>query len=114
MVGSPISREPISSGNIYDDGCLRIELENFYICCRDQTVKLTRGDFLVLSVLVKNMETYVSFERIWTYLWGEDKPLNIESLKVHVSRIRQRLGHLGIRIENKINCGYKLTFRGCN
>lgn len=115
MIGSLTStkerKQNRSSKNIYDDGFLRVEYENYYLSCKNQMIKLTRGDFLVTSFLVKNIENYVPADTIWEFLWGKSKPLNFESLKVHLSRIRQKLSPFGIRIENKPNCGYKLTAR---
>lgn len=47
-------------------------------------------------------------EEIWRHAWGESTPLKVESLYVHVSRIRKLIESSGVRIESMIRVGYGL------
>lgn len=93
---------------IYDDGALRVEHSNYYVSCEGQTLKLPRTEFLIISRLTRNPERIVTSEDLWRSAWGETKPLNLESLHVHIYRLRHKLEPHGIRIETMINVGYRL------
>lgn len=92
----------------YDDGYLRVEYENYFVSCASQPLKLTRVDFLIVSILAKRAGDFVSPENIWKHLWKGNKPLNMESLKVYICHLRRRFAPYGIRIETMINIGYRL------
>ena len=70
---------------IYDDGNLRIEHDNYYVCCRGQRVLLSRKEFLIVSRLARNSGRIASYETIWLHAWGADVPFNGGTLRVHVN-----------------------------
>jgi DNA-binding response OmpR family regulator len=67
---------------VYDDGYLRIEHQNYYLTCEGQPVYLPRVEFLLISRLSRSIERVVSSEELWRAAWGDDKPLNCGSLHV--------------------------------
>ena len=102
----------ISSGDdIYDDGYFRLEHKNYYVSCGGQSLKLPRTEFLILSRLARSPERIVSAEDLWGQAWEGTKPLNTESLHVHLYRLRNKLGPYGIQIETMVNVGYRLIVR---
>jgi two-component system, OmpR family, response regulator len=94
--------------DVYDDGRLRVEHDNYYVACDGQPLKCPRVEFLLLSRLVCNAGRIVRAEDLWRYAWGNSKPYNAESLHVHIYRLRNKLAPFGIRIETMINVGYRL------
>lgn len=98
--------------DIYDDGFLRIEHKNYYVACAGQSLKLPRTEFLILSRLALSPERIVSAEELWEYAWGNDKPLNTESLHVYIYRLRNKLLPYDLRIDTMVNVGYRLLLRG--
>lgn len=103
-----IGSQPISGANNYDDGILRVEHDNYYVACEGQPLKLARTEFLIISRLARNPERIVSSEDLWRSAWGDSKPLNAESLHVHIYRMRNKLEPYGVRIETMVNVGYRL------
>lgn len=101
-------REIIQTKEIYDDGFLRVEHRFFYVTCNGTSLSLGRSEFLILSKLVRNIDRFITTEAIWSYIWDETKPLNQESLKVIVCKLRRRLSPFGIIIQSKNKIGYKL------
>ncbi|MBA3241303.1 MAG: winged helix-turn-helix transcriptional regulator [Acidobacteria bacterium] len=99
---------PDAGENVYDDGHLRVEHDNYYVSLDGRTLKLPRKEFLILSRLARNPDRIVPAEDIWLHAWGSRAPFNAESLHVHIYRLRQRLGPAGLRIETMINVGYRL------
>lgn len=97
--------------NVYDDGCLRVEHDNYYVTCNGEYVRLTRVEFLIFSRLVRSPERVVESTKLWRHVWGDSKPLNRTSLKAQVCRLRRLFEPYGLRIESMINVGYSISLR---
>lgn len=95
--------------NVYDDGYLRVEHDNYYVSCDGIVLRLPRKEFLILSRLARNSDRIVPSEAIWQHAWKGGSSLNAESLHVHIYRLRRRLRSFGINIETMVNVGYKLS-----
>ena len=102
-----------SSHEIYDDGCLRVEHNNYFVTCRGDYVVLSRKEFLLISRLTRNMNRIVSAEDLWRYAWPTEKPLNRDILQVYIYKVRRRLLPLGLYIENMTKVGYSLSHGEC-
>lgn len=96
------------AGDVYDDGYLRVEHDNYYVACGGQPLKLPRTEFLILSRLARSPERIVTAEDLWQYAWGSDKPVNMESLHVYIYRLRNKLTASKISIDTMVNVGYRL------
>lgn len=101
--------QPERNGNVYDDGVLRVEHDNYYVACKGRRVSLPLKDFLLLSRLARNPERVVTLCDLWRYAWGIEEPLNGGTLRVHIYNLRQKLSPYGISIESMINVGYRLS-----
>jgi two-component system, OmpR family, alkaline phosphatase synthesis response regulator PhoP len=96
------------SDDVYDDGYLRVEHQNYYVACFGISIKLPRTEFLIFSRLARAPERIVTAEELWTYAWGDTKPLNSESLHVYIYRLRNKLLPYQLRIDTMVNVGYRL------
>jgi DNA-binding response OmpR family regulator len=101
-------RDPQVAEDVYDDGYLRVEHKNYYVSCGGQSLKLPRTEFLILSRLSRSPERIVIAEELWEYAWGNDKPVNMESLHVYIYRLRHKLNPHRLQIETMVNVGYRL------
>ncbi len=97
---------------VYDDGYLRVEHENYYISCAGQPLKLPRTEFLILSRLARSAGRIVTADELWHKAWGDTKPLNSESLHVYIYRLRTKLAPFNVEIETMVNVGYRLIVPG--
>lgn len=97
--------------DVYDDGYLRIEYDNYYVACGNRSLRLALKEFLILSRLSQNPERIVLSEEIWRYAWRDQTPFNAESLHVHIYRLRRKLAEYGLNIENMVNVGYRLILK---
>ncbi len=100
--------ETPATEDVYDDGFLRVEHKNYYVACSGQSIKLPRTEFLIFSRLARSPERIVSAEELWEYAWGNEKPLNTESLHVYIYRLRSKLVPYNLRIDTMVNVGYRL------
>ena len=94
--------------DVYDDGYLRIEHRNYYVACNGESLRLPRTEFLILSCLARSPERIVTPGVLWAYAWGNQKPVNTESLHVYIYRLRNKLATSRVRIETMVNVGYRL------
>ena len=94
--------------NYYDDGYLRIEYESYFISVNEESIKLSKIEFLVMSRLAQLPERVVTYRDLWDHVWGNDD-VNVETLKVHVYRLRRIFEPYGIKIETMVSVGYRLV-----
>lgn len=92
--------------DFYDDGYLRIEYDNYFVSCNGQLLRMARTEFLILSRLSQSPNRIVSYEDLWSYAWGNSKPVSLESLKVYIYQLRQIFKPFGIQFETMVNVGY--------
>jgi DNA-binding response OmpR family regulator len=109
----PFARHADANGeaapDIYDDGYLRVEHDNYYVTCNGEALKFRRTEFLLLSRLTLSAARIVKAEELWHHVWGNSKPYNGESLHVHIYRLRIKLAPFHVRIETMVNVGYRLV-----
>lgn len=96
-------------GEVYDDGYLRVEHDNYYISCAGVSLKLPRTEFLIISRLARSAGRIVTAQELWRKAWGNSKPLNPESLHVYIYRLRNKLAPFNLEIETMVNVGYRLV-----
>lgn len=101
-----------NGAEIYDDGCLHIEHRNYYAECQGTPMRLTRTEFLFLSRLVMGIDEIVTSKALWAYAWG-DKPIRPKSVHVFACALRRKLSRLGMRLDNMVKVGYRLSHDKC-
>jgi|SRR5581483_6691744 len=104
----PLSPARTAGDEVYDDGVLRIEHDNYYVACGGQRVYLPLKNFLLLSRLARNPGRLVTAYELWQHTWGSSEPMNRDTLRVHIYRLRQKLAPFGITIANMSKVGYCL------
>lgn len=102
-------RFTLNEEDVYDDGHLRVEHDNYYVAYDGKPIGLARSEFLIVSRLAKNPERTVTTEDLWRFAWGDHKPYNPISLRVYIYRLRIKLEPFGLKIETMINVGYRLV-----
>jgi DNA-binding response OmpR family regulator len=95
--------------NVYDDGYLRIEHDNFYVSCAGKRVSLPLKEFLIFSRLARNVERVITSQEIWRSAWGSEAPYNSLSLRVHIHRLRRTLIPFRVQIQSMVGVGYRLS-----
>lgn len=74
----------------------------------DERIPLSRNEFRILHILMKNKGRVVSRERLMEALWETDSFVDENTLTVNVGRLRKRLDSAGLRdfIATKFGVGY--------
>jgi DNA-binding response OmpR family regulator len=103
--------------DVYDDGCLRVEHDKFYVACAGRPLyNLTLKEFRILSRLVREIGRPVPMSALWASGWREDSEFDddaVKLLKVHISTLRRKLKPYGIHVFSKPNIGYVLATESC-
>ncbi len=91
----------------YEDENLAIDYEEMRVICAGESVKLTRKEFSLLTVLAKNIGRVATRQKLLDDVWGYSYFGDTRTLDVHIRRLRQKLGECGACIETVVGVGYR-------
>ena len=87
----------------YDKKSLKIDNKN---------ILLTKKEFEILTLFLKNEETIFSRNDIMKKVWNYDTIVTDRTVDVHITRIRKKIGLYGDYIKSKVGYGYSFeTFK---
>ncbi|MGH4122728.1 MAG: response regulator transcription factor [Clostridium sp.] len=91
------------------DGVILNLMENTLLYKEDK-IELTKNEFKVMLLLMKNRGKTISRERIMRVLWDDDNFINDNTLTVNINRLRTKLCGIGLKdyIVTKKGYGYIL------
>ena len=74
-------------------------------------IELTRHEFLILELLIRNPKRVFSKQMIYEYAWGEEYLAEDKTINVHISNIRAKLKNSGTDsyIQTVWGLGFKLS-----
>jgi len=84
-------RPNVSEELVFNDGDFRINFMNREVWVRGELKHLTPKEFNLLAVLVRNVGRVVSRTELVTQAWGEEYSDAIDSLKLYVHYLRQKV-----------------------
>jgi len=79
-------------GPIFDDGVLRIDLVQRQVAVQGQIITLSRKEFALLSLLVRQPGRLVTQTQILREMWGPTHEEDAHYLRVLVAKLRHKLG----------------------
>ena len=88
-------------------GDLEIDESNFEVRLKGKPVELTKIEFLLLVELLKARGRLKTREALLEKVWGFDSYGDSRTIDTHLSRLRQKLGKMGERIETVRGMGYR-------
>ncbi len=96
----------VSSSNMVVDEDLTIDLDSHQVIVRGEPVRLTPTEARVLAQLVQSAGVVLSQRTLVAKVWGWESPSDLLLLKVHIARLRDKLG------DDAHNPRYIFTDRG--
>lgn len=84
-------RPNMSEELVFDDGNFRINFMNREVWIRNELCHLTPKEFNLLAILVRNAGRVVTRSELVTQAWGDEYGDAIDSLKLYVHYLRQKL-----------------------
>mgnify|MGYP006295292095 CR=1 FL=1 len=89
---------------VYKD--LTIDSRKKEISLSGHSINLTRKEFEILSLLMKNMGQYISREEILKRIWKDDVIVTERNVDVNIARLRKKIGDYRKNIKGKSGYGY--------
>lgn len=97
-------------GNIYRYRDWVLNPDTMEMLAAGSPVALTKHEFLILELLIRNPKQVFSKRRIYEYAWGEEYLAEDKTINVHISNIRAKLKETGTDsyIQTVWGMGFKL------
>jgi DNA-binding response OmpR family regulator len=76
---------------VYDDGCLRIDVDRREISRGGEPIRLSRTESRLLRVLVENPGRVFLHEELQSRVWGEEYGASSEQLRTYVKYLRRKI-----------------------
>ncbi len=73
-------------------GPITLDRRSRSVTVRGQQIRLTPTEFGLLEVLLSNPGRVVPFEQLVRHVWGIEAPGNESLVRIHMSRLRKKLG----------------------
>lgn len=103
---------PVTAYPSFSSGELEINFASREVKVRSQLVKLTPREYNLLVYLVRNAGRVLPAQTLLTKVWGDEYGSDLDSLKVYVRRLREKLEeepHRPQYILTERGVGYKFT-----
>ena len=82
-------------------GDLRLQMTTFLLSCGDRFVRLSRREYDLMELLMRNGSQIVSKEQLILKVWGYDSAAEDNNVEVYISFLRRKLTHLHSRVRIK-------------
>ncbi len=91
-------------------GDLRLEQGTFTLYREDKSVRLSRKEYDMLELLMRNRNLVVTKETLLLKIWGYESDAEDNNVEVYISFLRKKLNHLrsAVRIKTIRMVGYCL------
>ncbi len=91
-------------------GDLRLEGGTFTLNCQERSVRLSRREYDLAELLMRNGSQIVTKEQLLLKVWGYDSDAEDNNVEVYISFLRRKLTHLhsAVRIKTVRMVGYCL------
>lgn len=92
-------------------GDLSLERGTFTLSCGGREVRLSRREYDLMELLLRNGSQVVTKEQLLVKVWGYDSPADDNNVEVYISFLRRKLNHLhsDVKIKTLRMLGYCLT-----
>lgn len=82
-------------------GDLRLEQGTFLLHCGERNLRLSRREYDLLELLMRNRKIIVTKEQILLKVWGYDSNAEDNNVEVYISFLRRKLAHLHSQVKIK-------------
>lgn len=85
---------------------LKVDFKKKVTTVAGEAINLTRKEYEILSLLIKNMGQYISRDEILKRIWNDDVIVTERNVDVNIARLRKKIGEYGSNIKGKSGYGY--------
>ena len=105
-------RQPeLQTTDTLEYGDLTLDKTTFILSCGDRSVRLSRKEFDILELLMRNREVVLKKETLLLKVWGYESDAEDNNVEVYISFLRKKLTHLRstVKIRTIRMVGYCLS-----
>ncbi len=84
-------RERFIDQQTLSHGTLRFDPTTHQLIQGDKEIKLTAIESQIVHLLIRNSGRVATYHSLTEEIWGEDYPGSVESLRVHIRRLREKM-----------------------
>lgn len=85
---------------------ITLDLESKKVIIDDRDVELTKTEFEILTVFLKNTNKVISRDEFIDQVWGNEHVISDRTVDVHITRLRKKITPYGKRIVSRSGYGY--------
>ena len=82
-------------------GDLKLDKSSFTLSCGDRSLRLSRKEFDMMELLMRNRDMVLTKETLLLKIWGYESDAEDNNVEVYVSFLRKRLDHLRSKVKIK-------------
>lgn len=108
-------RQPeLHSSDLLTFGDLTLDKSTFALNCEERSVRLSRKEFDMMELLMRNRDMVMTKETLLLKIWGYESDAEDNNVEVYISFLRKKLEHLRSRVKIKTirMVGYCLSDSG--
>ena len=95
-------RQPeLRSTDILSFGDLTLDKNDVHLACGERRVRLSRREFDLMEILMRNQRIAVTKETLLLKIWGYESDAEDNNVEVYISFLRKKLTHLHARVRIK-------------
>ena len=106
-----IERNPSDTPPLYEHGTLKVDLVAHRVWVSEKEVRLTPLQYDLLAVLIRNAGRVVSQKQLIKLVWGEDRDVTPEAVRIFVHQLRHKIEPDPVRprsLKTEPGVGYRL------
>ena len=82
-------------------GDLRLEQSSFTLYCGDKSVRLSRKEYDMMELFMRNQKMVITKEKLLLKVWGYESDAEDNNAEVYISFLRKKLDHLHSKVKIK-------------
>ena len=95
-------RQPeLRSSDAVEFGDLKLDKSSFTLSCGDRQLRLSRKEFDMMELLMRNRDMVLTKETLLLKIWGYESDAEDNNVEVYVSFLRKKLDHLHSKVKIK-------------
>ena len=79
-------------------GDLKLDPGSFALSCADRSARLSRKEFYIMEMLMRNQGIVLTKESLLVKVWGYESDAEDNNVEVYISFLRKKLEHLHSRV----------------
>lgn len=93
-------RQPeLRSGDALSCGDLLLDRSAFTLSCGERSVRLSRKEFDIMELLMRNRRQILAKETLLLKVWGYESDAEDNNVEVYISFLRKKLSHLRSQVK---------------